>query len=220
MINELIKSRTWEEFKAIVFKKNLKLNYNEQDAFYEIFAKDTMTWYFTILKDGSMSTELADFEENYKPDANKKTIYFNAITDKENPDNVAVVDDNGRLLVYIPTPTPPAGRTLISSTLQSSVGGTNDSFTTIPNGESIIIQRFKGGAADGNGGSKVELYYAPNGNTTGLVLLEVVYVNSNSLEVNLEYESPVGNGTRAILLRRVGIGGGNREIFGKWEGYY
>ena len=132
----------------------------------------------------------------------------------------AKVDDSGNQYVITPTPAAPEGTTAISDTQISYMSGEEDSFTVIPNGEDLTIQRFKAGCEIDTGGSKVELYYAPNGNTTGMILIEVLFLNGSSGFADLTYNPPTGDGTAAIMLKRERLGGGSSEIFGKWEGYY
>ncbi|HNR90701.1 MAG TPA: hypothetical protein PKM65_20360 [Spirochaetota bacterium] len=146
-----------------------------------------------------------------------KTILRDATFDSR----LAKVDASGNQLVILAAPVPPTGKTAISNTQQGDMSGVQNSFTVIPNGYSVVIQRLKAGAEhESNGGSKVELWYAPNGNTTGMTLLEAIYINGSSNQFDLAYESPIGNGTRAILLRRSRLIGGSVEVFAKWEGYY
>lgn len=142
------------------------------------------------------------------------------IRDGSNADNKAKVDSAGNLYVVTPAPETPAGKVSLSDTQQGDVTGIVGHFTVIPNGSILTIQRFKAGAETNNGGSKIELFYAPNGNTTGLVLIEALYLNGSSAYADLNYATQIGNGTRAILLRRSNLHGGANEIFGKWEGYY
>ena len=164
-------------------------------------------------------TTIWDEDEDYslridsEQDAHIKSKIWDGITEVK-------ISASGELQVTSPSPAPPTGTTAIAGIYQGNVSGTDDQFLTIPNGETITIQRFKAGAANGNGGSKVELYYAPNGNTTDIVLIEAIYVNQSSFFVDLNYVTAIGNGTRAILVRRFAFLGGSREIFGKWEGFY
>jgi hypothetical protein len=69
-------------------------------------------------------------------------------------------------------------------------------------------------------GSKIELWYAPNGDTSGMTLIEAIYLNGASQYYDLNWTTVQGDGTKSILLRRSRLGGGAVEIFGKWEGYY
>jgi hypothetical protein len=143
------------------------------------------------------------------------------IRDGINASFKAKVDGSGNLYMVTPTPEAPAGKTSIVDTKQGDVTGTSDSFTIIPSGFAITIQRLKAGSeVDTVAGSKVELHYAPNGTTVGTILIDAVYVNGDSDHSDLNYITEIGNGTKAILLRRQRLGGGAVEIFGKWEGYY
>lgn len=121
---------------------------------------------------------------------------------------------------------PPAGKTAVQ---QSAVGDVNGGappvylnlFYTIPNAASLTIARFAGGAEVDPAGSKVSLWWAPNGDETGLVLIRVGYASGNNFEFTLDWRAPfAGNGTRAILLRRERLAGGIVEVAGFWDGYY
>jgi hypothetical protein len=130
-------------------------------------------------------------------------------------------DEVGNLHIITPEPTAPPGRVILDVELQDDIAGTDNNFTIIPVGEKIVIQRLKAGSeVSAVGGSKVELLYAPVGTVVGEVLIEALYVDGDSASVDLNYESPEGDGTNAILLRRARLGGGAIEIFAKWEGYY
>jgi hypothetical protein len=134
--------------------------------------------------------------------------------------NVAEVTSSGELKVVNPPPTPAAGETAIGDTQFSNMSGTQDNFTTIPSGKVVTISRLQAGAEDANGGSKIELYEAPNGNTTGLILIAVLFVNASSAQADLNYITTAGDGTRAVLLRRERFSGGAAEIFSSWSGVY
>lgn len=143
------------------------------------------------------------------------------LRDGSNPLYKAKIDAAGNIYTVTPAPETPVGKTSIDNTQQSDVTGSSDSFTIIPSGYAVTVQRFKAGSeVDTVAGSKVELYYAPNGNTTGIVLKEAIYCNGSSMFVDLNWLTPIGDGTKSILLRRSRLGGGAIEIFGKWEGYY
>jgi len=134
-------------------------------------------------------------------------------------DGLSIV--NGRLLVSQEPPSPPPATTAVIQQAQSTVSGTSDTIYTIPNGKTLIIQRFRGGAVPSTNGCKVEIWYDPNGTGAGMTLIDVGYVDgSNFLFDESTTLSYVGNGTRAIRLRRVNFSGGNLETYGRWDGYY
>lgn len=125
----------------------------------------------------------------------------------------------GFVKVQLPPPTAPVGSTSVSIVSQSSMAGTVDTVYIIPNGSTLKIQQLRGGSqASTTGGAKVELYYDPNGTGLGMTLLDAIYVEGAS-DGNILDESFLGNGTRAVRLRRVHFGGGSLEIFGAWRGY-
>jgi hypothetical protein len=127
---------------------------------------------------------------------------------------------DGRLIVNSAVAAPPA-TSVVNQGVTGDVATVTDVFYTIPNGEQLKIQRFAGGGEQATGGSKVELYWAPNGNTTGIERIRVGYVNGNNFEFTLDWDAPaLGNGTRAILIRRERFSGGAIELAGFWDGYY
>ena len=131
----------------------------------------------------------------------------------------AKVDATGRLLVSQQTINPPA-TTAVKQQAFGAVQGTDDIFYVIPNGETLNITKFTGSAeVEQTAGSAIELYYSPNGTTTGIQILAVIFASGGGDQQDLN-EQFVGNGTRAILLRRRRLSGGNKQIFGKWEGYF
>lgn len=133
--------------------------------------------------------------------------------------NIASVSVDGRLSVST-APNPPTGATTVSQGYTGNVSGTDDQFYTIPVGEQLKIQRFAGGGEFKGDGSKAELYWAPNGNVSGIVLIRVGYVNGSNFEFNLDYTAPaVGDGTAAILTRRRRLSGGTKEIAAFWDGF-
>jgi len=131
----------------------------------------------------------------------------------------AKVDSTGRLLVSQQTISPP-DTTEVVETHYSTVSGTSDEFYPIPNGETLNVTKLTGSAeVEQTAGSVIELFYAPNGDTTNLVVIAVIFASGSGDQQDLN-ESFVGDGTNAILLRRRRLSGGGKDVFGKWEGYY
>jgi hypothetical protein len=127
---------------------------------------------------------------------------------------------DGRLVVNSAVSAPP-NNTAVSNGYSGNVSTETNNFYTIPNGEQLKIQRFAGGGEASTGGSKIELWWAPNGNTTDIELIRVGYVASNNFEFTLDWDAPaLGNGTRAIMVRRERFDGGAIELAGFWDGYY
>ncbi|RLI54447.1 MAG: hypothetical protein DRP09_13060 [Candidatus Thorarchaeota archaeon] len=138
----------------------------------------------------------------------------------QDPDgNTAEITADGRLKVSQEPPSAPPDTTSVSRVQYSSVTGTSDDVYTIPSGEELRIQRFAAGAEHSRDGSVVELWYDPNGNGTGMTIIDVLFVSgsSNQHDLNAVF---TGNGTRAIRMRRRRLDGGARRIFARWEGYY
>lgn len=142
------------------------------------------------------------------------------IVDYTNPAYRAIVDASGRLQVSLPAPLPPPGTTGVNITEYSGVAGTLDNVYVIPNGATLFIQRFSASAeVDTSGGNVVELWYDPNGTGVGMTVIDAVFVGGNAEQHDLAI-TYIGNGTRAIRMRRSRLSGGTKSIFGRWEGYY
>jgi len=134
--------------------------------------------------------------------------------------NTAGVTATGRLKVSQEPPTSPAETTAVKITEYSIVSNFHDNIYVIPTEETLTIQRIvAGGGKSAQGTAKVEIWYDPNGNGTNMEIIDVLYVDGISDFHDL-YEQYIGDGTKAIRLRREKIGGGSVEIFARWEGYY
>ena len=129
----------------------------------------------------------------------------------------AKVTSDGRLLISQEL-TAPANTTVVVQVAQSSIAGDADTLYTITSGKTLTIQRLQAGSQTGTNGSKVSIFEDPNGNLSVLNLISVIYVDGASTPFDLS-SSYVGNGTRRILMRRSALGGGSREVFGRWEGF-
>ena len=121
--------------------------------------------------------------------------------------------------VSVPPPPPPEGTTPVTRTAYNSVSGSSDDIYSIPNGETLTIQRLSAGAESINSGNVIELWDDPNGNLTGMSIIDVIFADgaSDQHDINQDF---VGDGTRRIVMRRLRLSGGNASIFGKWSGYY
>jgi len=136
-----------------------------------------------------------------------------------NGTNTAEVTPAGRLQVDTALPAPPAEATAVSVTEYGNVATEKDYDYLIPNGETLIIQRFSAGAEPA-GGSNIELWYDPDGTKLNMEIIDVIFSDgqSDQHDLNAEY---IGDETKRIIMRRTGIGSSNaRLIFGRWEGYY
>lgn len=134
--------------------------------------------------------------------------------------NVAVNTD-GRLLVSVEPPTSPPTSTPVDDVQQSDVAGVVDTFHVIGAGKFLNLQIFSGGAEGNVSGSKIEVFYDPDGDLgVNLLLIDVAYVNGANSGEPQNFISPVvGDGTARMVLRRTNLSGGSTEIFGKWEGF-
>ena len=131
----------------------------------------------------------------------------------------ALMTRAGQLTVSTPPPEAPVGTTGVIEAEYNSVSGDDDTVFTIPNGELLTINRLASGSEVTSAGAVVELWYDPNGNGTGMEIIDVIFSNGNSdqHDLNAQY---TGDGTKAIRMRRSNLTGGGILIFGRWEGYY
>lgn len=125
---------------------------------------------------------------------------------------------DGRLISSASVVNPP-NTNPIGDTQKSTVSSTDDSDTLIPLGETIVIQTLSAGAEGDVDGSAVELWQYTDITKTVGVLLGVLYVNGSNgaLSINRGF---VGDGSAIITMRRKRLAGGQKEIFGVWQGYY
>lgn len=135
---------------------------------------------------------------------------------------VAAVTEAGRLAVTTASPVP-AGATGVRETYQGGVNGSTDNTFTIPSGETLTLTRFVcGGEAYAKNnrsvGTRVELFWDPNGNGSGMTLLAFGYNNGGTYQQSL-FEQFTGDGTAAIRVRRESFES-TVQITGSWEGYY
>ncbi len=127
---------------------------------------------------------------------------------------------DGRLKVAQEPPAPPPASTAVEIGGIEVVGGSPmDTVHVVGTGKVLVIQNLSGGAAPLGAGSKVELYDDPSGYGTGMTLVRVAYVSGTSFSLDLSREVGPGNGTHAVRLRRVSLGGPSREIAAFLAGY-
>lgn len=124
--------------------------------------------------------------------------------------------DNGAPIVSLCPCTPPGKTRVDKQKVGSMIPGNDEDVYTIPNGETLVMIRFAGGS-EHNTSNKIELWYDPNGDGTGMTLLRVGYNSDFEFQINFMY---VGDGTKKIRLRRTALGSGSREVAGFWEGFY
>lgn len=202
---------TYTQLKAIIIQKGLFWQYVEDDIKYDIFAVDLNVKYdatvwkagFEPLGDTTQNTNNRnDFETNFKASANKRLTNQSAMP------------------VFIRKEIPP-GATKVRSTARSNMTGSSDTDYVIPNGQQLVITEFQVASALAAGvvvSNRIELYFDPNGNGTGMILLLTLYTaaSNHNLEIN---EMFTGNGTRNVKIRRTALGTGAREVYAQWEGF-
>lgn len=145
-------------------------------------------------------------------------LIFGVDTDKQIR-NIKLTTD-GRMLVSSPPPSAPPDTTTVSVIEFNNVTTQHDNIYVVPTGETLKITRFSAGAeVDSVAGNVIELYRDPNGTGIGMGIIDVIFTSGDSDQHDLD-EDVTGDGTYAIRMRRRRFGGGSKEIFGRWEGYY
>lgn len=143
--------------------------------------------------------------------------------ENQNPADVVVVDGGNALRVTgqvsIDVGIIPDGAVEVLITDYDDVKTDLDNVHVITNGKTLHIQGLLGSAEWNNvGGGVVELYYDPNGDGTGMTLIAAGHVNGTTFSYPLR-EEYAGDGTKAIRMRRIILGGGSLWIFGRVFGY-
>ncbi len=131
--------------------------------------------------------------------------------------NIAEVTASKALLVTNVTTPPPATTPVLESFLNSS-NGTLDNFYVIPSGQTLTLQLFRSGS---EGSAICSAYTADDGTNPNDVTkpLAISYLLANN-DSQIENFNIVGDGTRAIRLRREAVGGGgSREMYVSITGY-
>lgn len=141
-----------------------------------------------------------------------------AINDGVNPAVKATVNSSGRLLVSQEPASAPPSTTPVLQVSDGAVAGTSDSVYLIPAG-TLTLQTFAAGAQASVSGAAIELWYDPNGNGVGMVLIDKGFASGSNVRGD-ESVSYTGNGVRSIRTRRMNLGGGSIQIFARWTGYY
>jgi len=137
----------------------------------------------------------------------------------------AQVNSAGELKVEVVPGAPPVAATQVFEIFSDVVSGTDDNFVTITNLKNLTISRFIAGYVQpSSGDSIVELYWAPNGDATGIELLVNKNGSTTSTQTLNISATPggtpfLGDGTAAILVRRRKTGGGSTEITGAFIGF-
>ena len=219
-MNTFVEITDWTSFKQIVARKDLRVQFKEDNDTYDIYVYDGLLWRIILSKG---TAEATDFEDNYKDDANYKILQSNILTDGT---NVAQIDSSGRLFITDQTPEGP-DRTTVREGGQTQVAGRDgvDTFNwVIPNGETFHLTKFDFDGYIMTEGTiiqlKSELIYQPNGNTTGEELISVIYLqsqSSGSKNITLEF---VGDGTRRIQIKTTNITKDVAEVARYFGGYY
>jgi len=130
----------------------------------------------------------------------------------------AYIDESFRLAVSANVVVPPTS-VAVNIQVVSNLNGTSDDVYVIPNGKTLTVSRFAGGAeGNRNRGSVVSLYYDPNGNGVGMTLIRMMFLGTSNWEFSLDNQF-VGDGTAAIRMRRDRLDNGADFVAGFWDGF-
>lgn len=141
-------------------------------------------------------------------------------------ENSAIVDEAGRLYVIVSNKIP-EGKTIWKETSLENTpkyGGTDSWDETVPNGETLTLQEFYVGAYVTEKGKnlqwKCELYWQPNGNSTGQELLAAVYLQCQSTFSRFFNRDFVGDGTARFRVEVTNYSEEISEARLELSGYY
>lgn len=139
------------------------------------------------------------------------------------------VTDLPSIPVSLPPPTPPAGTTPQSVTEFNDVSGNSADYDyfTIPNGETITVQKLQGSSEGDTKETYVALWHDPNGDTASgaqddghpnweLIALGFTNISNINFDLNNKY---VGDGTARVVLHRRRMDSGARLVFARWQGF-
>lgn len=197
---------TWLEFKPLFISKELPIQFIETAEKYTVFFFDEGTKFYTEiwidttkvagLNVTQNNLDRTDFETNFKNTANLKPL-------------------------RLTNDTIPARAQRVENRYISSISGSTDSVYVIPNGKTLVLQRFKAGTSLSLGtivSTRVEILHDPNGDGSLLIPIDTAFLSINHIDVLMNKEI-VGNGVAAIRTRRRSLDLGAREVFVQWEGY-
>ncbi len=211
----------WADFKTTHTTFNEPpISYLEETNIYDIWMFINGREYIHVINklDPAQSANKTDFENNYKPTANSNRIWTNAL-----------VTSAGELKVATPAPGPPAGTTTVEEGGEVTVvkqGGTNEYNWVIPSGETFKLQSFEfGGYIPKDGDyplvAKGELWWQPNGSSTGESLVDVIYLQHLSAAIRrFDDKEFVGDGTARMQMELTNWSIEDGEFFRLMRGYY
>lgn len=74
-MTEIIEFESWEQFKNIIEKKKINIQYQEKENEYNIFISEgNIIWSYLLFKTTPVNSDQEDFENNYKNNANQPII--------------------------------------------------------------------------------------------------------------------------------------------------
>lgn len=164
-----------------------------------------------------LNEQLPQANQSTNPDAKGLVLLGESTTGKLT--RLRTTED-GRLVSTAQVINPPAS-TPLAEVYQSNVTGVDDQDYIIPLGDEVVLQSLSAGAEADTDGSKVELFYFTDATKLTGFLLSALYVNGSNGSETTVFKTPAGNGVDGrITIRRSRLAGPQREIYGKWVGYY
>lgn len=194
-----------------------------------------MTWTHNITgtesQDGALIRILIDYTDDQN-NVQHDSLYVNASAYNlpwlQNQILIRLANLNAGSSISIPTgtidltlpsvPTP----SQVFSTVQSVVAaqGSSDTVYVITTSKVLhFLETSCGSAVTSNKGIKVEFFSDPNGNGTGMALLNAAYLNGSNFSQPENFITSSGNGTVSVRIRRTNYSDVPVEIFAHWEGY-
>lgn len=125
----------------------------------------------------------------------------------------------GRLLVSTETPPAGPGETAVSDEISGDISGTNDSFYTIPSGETLEIRSFSAGVENNGAGCEFTIVDDENGDLSTINTIPEgdIILDGDSTQRGITVEF-LGDGTRRIRLRAEQLTGGSYRTSSSWRG--
>lgn len=113
-------------------------------------------------------------------------------------------------------------RTFIEEVYKDTISGEVDDTYLIPDGQSVVVQEISSGSSLALGNvvsTRIEIFFDPNGDGTGMTLIDTLYISINEATKPTKKTPYTGDGTARIRTRRTPLDLGSREVTVKWKGY-
>lgn len=195
-----------------------------------MFNKDQLTWleFKQLIHSKKIHCRFREYPERYDLDGIEKSVQYFCIVYKDN--NSEQVDFETNFKNTSINLTPSTDSIFINTYADSIISNntTVDTYYTITNGKTLIIQKFLAAAQSGINGNEIELYYDPLGQTPippnkganwSLLSLVIIPDSGGNYNEELVQVALVGDGIHRVVIRRTRLGGGNARILGRIIGH-